>query len=489
VKRFTHGVAVGGRYVLDSLIASGGMGDVWRAQDTVLARVVAVKIMRPDTSAEPVFAQRFHEEALLTAGLSHHNIATLFDYGEHENLAYIVMELVDGHSLAVELRERGALDVARVRSIVGQMALGLNAAHEAGVVHRDVKPANVLLTSDGAVKLTDFGIARAAGSMGLTRTGEVLGTPHYLSPEQALGRPATAASDLYALGVVAHELLAGRRPFDKDTPIATALAHVTEPMPTLPATVPSDVVDIIGRCLSKDPAMRPASAREVASELGMSWVEIRLPRPGDGPGAHLAHQPHGIPAGASDGGSATAPLTGPVAAAAVAARRGLPQEARLLDVMVRPGSRVLEVGCRAGRVGGALSVLGHYVVGTDVDPTGIAAAETAYPDAKWLVMEPERLILDDLGESVPFDVIAWINSSILEVDPVHRSEVFRRLAMCCSPRGRIVVEFRSDAGYSYQAFRDDFLSAGLIPDVGFSGWDLRPYAVDALSTVVLLSRR
>ncbi|MBK8734113.1 MAG: protein kinase [Actinomycetales bacterium] len=465
------------------------MGDVWRAQDTVLARVVAVKIMRPDTSAEPVFAQRFHEEALLTAGLSHHNIATLFDYGEHENLAYIVMELVDGHSLAVELRERGALDVARVRSIVGQMALGLNAAHEAGVVHRDVKPANVLLTSDGAVKLTDFGIARAAGSMGLTRTGEVLGTPHYLSPEQALGRPATAASDLYALGVVAHELLAGRRPFDKDTPIATALAHVTEPMPTLPATVPSDVVDIIGRCLSKDPAMRPASAREVASELGMSWVEIRLPRPGDGPGAHLAHQPHGIPAGASDGGSATAPLTGPVAAAAVAARRGLPQEARLLDVMVRPGSRVLEVGCRAGRVGGALSVLGHYVVGTDVDPTGIAAAETAYPDAKWLVMEPERLILDDLGESVPFDVIAWINSSILEVDPVHRSEVFRRLAMCCSPRGRIVVEFRSDAGYSYQAFRDDFLSAGLIPDVGFSGWDLRPYAVDALSTVVLLSRR
>ena len=295
MKRFTHGVAVGGRYVLDSLIASGGMGDVWRAQDTVLARVVAVKIMRPDTSAEPVFAQRFHEEALLTAGLSHHNIATLFDYGEHENLAYIVMELVDGHSLAVELRERGALDVARVRSIVGQMALGLNAAHEAGVVHRDVKPANVLLTSDGAVKLTDFGIARAAGSMGLTRTGEVLGTPHYLSPEQALGRPATAASDLYALGVVAHELLVGRRPFDKDTPIATALAHVTEPMPTLPATVPSDVVDIIGRCLSKDPAMRPSSAREVASDLGMSWVEIRLPRPGDGPGAHLAHQPHGIP--------------------------------------------------------------------------------------------------------------------------------------------------------------------------------------------------
>ncbi len=492
MKRFTHGVAVGGRYVLDSLIASGGMGDVWRAQDTVLGRVVAVKIMRPDTSAEPVFAQRFHEEAQLTAGLSHHNIATLFDYGELDQLAYIVMELVEGHSLAVELRERGALDVARVRSIVGQMALGLNAAHEAGVVHRDIKPANVLLTDDGAVKLTDFGIARAAGSMGLTRTGEVLGTPHYLSPEQALGRPATSASDLYALGVVAHELLTGKRPFDRDTPVATALAHVTEPMPTLPSTVPEDVVEVISRCLAKDPSARPASAREVASDLGMSWVEIRLPRAGDGPHPQLSPQLHrhgghqpGMPSGPTPDGTPSGPIT----AGTVAARRSLPPEARLLDVMVRPGSRILEVGCRAGRVGGAMSMLGHYVVGTDVDRGGIAAAETAYPDARWFVIEPERLLLEDLGESVPFDVIAWINSSILDVAAVERSEVFRRLAMCCAPRGRIVVEFRSDAGYSYQAFRDDFLAAGLIPDVGFSGWDLRPYAVDALSTVVLLSRR
>ena len=455
VKRFVHGVLVGGRYKLDALIASGGMGDVWRAEDTTLARTVAVKIMRPDTSAEPVFAQRFHEEALLTAGLSHHNIATLFDYGVHDSVAYIVMELVEGHSLAKEIREHGAFDPARVRSIVGQMALALNAAHEAGVVHRDIKPANVLLTEDGVVKLTDFGIARAANASGLTKTGEVLGTPHYLSPEQALGRTATAASDLYALGVVAHELLTGRRPFDRDTPVATALAHITEPMPTLPVTVPVDVVEIISRCLAKEPAARPASAREVATAFGMSWVEIQAPR---GPKGDLT-------------------------------RSAIPSEAKLVDLMIRPGSRVLDAGCGSGRLGGALAALGHTVVGIDIDAAALARAKDAEPEARWLELDLLDLSMEALGESVPFDAIAWISSGILAITPQNRSEVFRRLAVCCSPRGRIVVEYRTDAGYSYQQFRDDFLAAGLIPDVGFSGWDLRPYAVDALSTVVLLSRR
>jgi tRNA A-37 threonylcarbamoyl transferase component Bud32/SAM-dependent methyltransferase len=455
VKRFVHGVLVGGRYRLDSLIASGGMGDVWRAEDTTLARTVAVKIMRPDTSAEPVFAQRFHEEALLTAGLSHHNIATLFDYGVHENVAFIVMELVEGQSLAKEIRDHGAFDPARVRSIVGQMALALNAAHEAGVVHRDIKPANVLITEDGVVKLTDFGIARAANASGLTKTGEVLGTPHYLSPEQALGRTATAASDLYALGVVAHELLTGRRPFDRDTPVATALAHITEPMPTLPVTVPVDAVDIISRCLAKEPDARPSSAREVATAFGMSWVEIQGPR------------------------GAKSDLT----------RSAIPAEAKLVDLMIRPGSRVLEAGCGSGRLGAALAALGHHVVGIDVDSAAIGSAKTNAPEARWLELDLRELTMEALGESVPFDAITWIASGILAIAPEDRSEVFRRLALCCSPRGRIVVEYRSDAGYSCQQFRDDFLAAGLIPDVGFSGWDLRPYAVDAISTVVLLSRR
>lgn len=262
MKRFHEGFLVGDRYRLETFIASGGMGDVWKARDSVLGRLVAVKIMRPDTHSEPVFAQRFHEEALLTAGLSHHNIATLFDYGSHDHIAYLVMEYVDGIPLSTALRERGAFDAATVRSIIGQMALALHAAHEAGVVHRDVKPANVLLAPDGVVKLTDFGIARATASSGLTKTGETLGTPHYLSPEQALGRAATAASDLYALGVVAHELLTGRRPFDLDTPVATALAHITEPMPTLPSGIPTDLLDVVSRCLAKDPPnVRPPPGR------------------------------------------------------------------------------------------------------------------------------------------------------------------------------------------------------------------------------------
>ena len=194
------------------------MGDVWEADDTVLSRSVAVKVLRPGTDEEEVFARRFRSEALYTANLCHPNIATVFDYGEDDNLAYLVMELVPGEPLSALVQREGALEPERVRAIMGQAALALGAAHEAGVVHRDVKPANILVMPDGTVKLTDFGIARAVDGSGHTQTGEVLGTPHYLSPEQALGEAATGASDLYALGVVAHELLTGRRPFDKGTP-------------------------------------------------------------------------------------------------------------------------------------------------------------------------------------------------------------------------------------------------------------------------------
>jgi serine/threonine protein kinase len=160
---------------------------------------------------------------------------------------------------------------------MAQAALALGAAHEAGVVHRDVKPANILVMPDGTVKLTDFGIARAVDGSGHTQTGEVLGTPHYLSPEQALGEPATGASDLYALGVVAHELLTGRRPFDKGTPVATALAQVNDPPPPLPAHVPPGLRALIEQCLEKRPADRPASARELGERLGLD--EHDLPEP------------------------------------------------------------------------------------------------------------------------------------------------------------------------------------------------------------------
>ena len=279
MRTLPHGGRLGDRYTLADRIASGGMGDVYEAHDEVLERVVAVKILRPDASEEEVFARRFRSEALYTANLCHPNIATVFDYGEEDSLAFLVMELVPGEPLSALVQREGALDPARVRSILGQAALALGAAHDSGVVHRDVKPANILVMPDGTVKLTDFGIARAVDGSGQTLTGEVLGTPHYLSPEQALGEPATGASDLYALGVVAHEMLTGRRPFDKNTPVATALAQVNDPPPPLPPHVPAELRELIEQCLAKKPEDRPRSARELGERLGLADSDLGEPMP------------------------------------------------------------------------------------------------------------------------------------------------------------------------------------------------------------------
>ena len=228
-----EGLRLGDRYVLEERIASGGMAHVWSAVDDVLQRQVAVKVMRADMDDDEVFAERFRDEAQHSASLMHPNITTVFDYGEDDHRSYLVMELVEGLPLSAVIRDQGALDHENVRSILAQAALALGTAHEAGVVHRDVKPANILLRHDGVVKLTDFGIARAMDGIGHTRVGEMVGTPNYISPEQAMGEKATGASDLYALGVVAHEMLTGTRPFDRGTPIATAMSHVNEPPPPL----------------------------------------------------------------------------------------------------------------------------------------------------------------------------------------------------------------------------------------------------------------
>jgi eukaryotic-like serine/threonine-protein kinase len=274
VTRVEAGTVLGNRYVLDERVASGGMADVWAAEDNVLQRRVALKVMRPDPDHEELFALRFRDEALHSASLIHTNIATLFDYGEDDSVAFLVMELVDGKPLSLLLREQGTLDPDQVRSIIGQCALALGVAHEARVVHRDVKPANILVREDGLVKLTDFGIARAVDASGHTRAGDLLGTPNYISPEQALGRPATGASDLYALGVVGHEMLTGAKPFDKGTPIATAMSHLHESPPELPDDVPEDLAGVIEHLLEKDPRDRPENARAVAVRLGLADHEI-----------------------------------------------------------------------------------------------------------------------------------------------------------------------------------------------------------------------
>ena len=274
VNRLVPDLVLGGRYRLERRIASGGMGDVWAARDEVLQRMVAVKVMRPDPDHEQLFALRFRDEALHSAALNHTNIATVFDYGEDEGVAFLVMELVDGMPLSQLIRERGPLPVDQVRSVMGQCALALGVAHAAELVHRDVKPANILVREDGLVKLTDFGIARAGDASGHTRAGDLLGTPSYLSPEQALGRPATGASDLYALGVVGHEMLCGAKPFDKPTPIATAMSHIHETPPPLPEDAPEALTGVIEDLLAKDPADRPDNARAVAIRLGLADHEI-----------------------------------------------------------------------------------------------------------------------------------------------------------------------------------------------------------------------
>jgi serine/threonine protein kinase len=259
-------VLLGNRYLLTERIAGGGMGEVWAATDDVLGRPVAVKILRREYADDPTFLERFRAEARHAAGLSHSGIAAVYDYGEEDGSPFIVMELVPGEALSAEMARQGALAPDRTLDIIGQAALALQAAHDGGVIHRDVKPGNLLLTPDGTVKITDFGIARATDSVPLTLTGAIMGTAYYISPEQASGESVTPASDVYSLGIVAYECLTGRRPFDGNTPVSVALAQVQEEPPALPAGIAEPVAALVMRMLAKDPADRPASAGELGRE-------------------------------------------------------------------------------------------------------------------------------------------------------------------------------------------------------------------------------
>ncbi|UPL14180.1 protein kinase domain-containing protein [Microbacterium galbinum] len=262
--RPTQGVSFGGRYELQSRIAIGGMGEVWEATDHVIGRTVAIKILKDEYMGDPGFLERFRAEARHAALVNHEGIASVFDYGEENGSAYLVMELVPGEALSTVLERDGALSADKTLDFVAQTASALQAAHAAGLVHRDIKPGNLLITPDGRVKITDFGIARIADQVPLTATGQVMGTVQYLSPEQASGHPASPATDTYSLGIVAYECLAGKRPFTGESQVAIAMAQINEQPPPLPPTVPIPVQNLVMAMIAKKPSDRPSSSATVA---------------------------------------------------------------------------------------------------------------------------------------------------------------------------------------------------------------------------------
>lgn len=262
--RPTQGVTFGGRYELDSRIAIGGMGEVWEATDHVIGRTVAIKILKDEYMGDPGFLERFRAEARHAALVNHEGIASVFDYGEENGSAFLVMELVPGEALSTILERDGSLSTDKTLDIVAQTAAALQAAHAAGLVHRDIKPGNLLITPDGRVKITDFGIARIADQVPLTATGQVMGTVQYLSPEQASGHAASPATDIYSLGIVAYECLAGKRPFTGESQVAIAMAQINEQPPPLPPTVSQPVQNFVMAMIAKKPEERPASAAAVS---------------------------------------------------------------------------------------------------------------------------------------------------------------------------------------------------------------------------------
>ncbi|MCU1433488.1 MAG: protein kinase [Pseudarthrobacter sp.] len=275
------------------------MGEVWKAKDLVLGRIVAIKVLKEEYTGDPGFLQRFRAEARHTALLNHVGIANVFDYGEEEGSAYLVMELVPGQPLSSIIEHEQVLSPDRTLSMMAQTARALSVAHAQGLVHRDIKPGNLLITPEGRVKVTDFGIARLADQVPLTQTGQVMGTAQYLAPEQATGQTATGASDIYSLGVIGYECLTGHRPFSGESQIAIALAQVNDAPPPLPESLPKPVRALLMSMLAKDPKNRPANAIKLAEAA-------EAIRNGDISAAHAA-----VP-GMLLFEAATGPITAPV---------------------------------------------------------------------------------------------------------------------------------------------------------------------------------
>ncbi len=298
----SSGAMIADRYRLQRLIATGGMGQVWEGLDTRLDRRVAVKVLKAELSGDEDFLARFRFEARTTAQLNHPGIAGVFDYGETtdaegQSIAYLVMELVHGEPLNAVLSRLGRLSLPHALDMLEQTGRALQAAHNAGVVHRDVKPGNILITPTGQVKITDFGIAKAVDASPVTRTGMVMGTAQYIAPEQALGQEATSASDVYSLAVVGYEVLSGRRPFLGDSVVTVAMKHVQETPAPLPTDLPPEVRELIEIAMSKDPAYRYSNGGEFANAVAAVRSGRPVPPPGNVPPVTSANRvlPPGVP--------------------------------------------------------------------------------------------------------------------------------------------------------------------------------------------------
>jgi serine/threonine-protein kinase len=301
------------RYRLTDHLATGGMGEVWRAVDTVLGRTIAVKVLLPALLAEPGFRARFEAEARMMAALRHPGIVSVFDYGESDlpngaRAAYLVMEYVDGESLAARLRRERRLDPATTMAIVAEAAEALHAAHLAGIVHRDVKPGNLLVQSDRTVRLVDFGVARSVADAGLTGPNHIVGTALYMAPEQAAGRQVSPATDIYALGAVAYHCLAGNPPFGGGNALDVAIKHLDDDVPALPPDIAPPVAALVTTALAKDPTDRFATAEALAAA-----ARAALKQPAD-PAATT------VLAGPAAPVAAASPATAKAASAAAAAK-------------------------------------------------------------------------------------------------------------------------------------------------------------------------
>jgi serine/threonine protein kinase len=262
--RPVEGTLLGNRYKLTSRIAVGGMGEVWKGVDSVLGREVAAKILKDEYLSESTFLARFRAEAQNMGRVSDPGIAGVYDYGDEQGSPYLVMEYVPGEALSAIIERSAPLSETDTLSIVSQAAAALGAAHKVGVIHRDIKPGNILMTPDFRVKITDFGIARVTDQAPLTKTGQVMGTAQYLAPEQATGKGSGPGSDLYALGIIAYEALAGQRPFTGDSQVAIAIAQVNQQHPPLPDTVSEPLRRFVDCLLEKKPERRPSDAFKVA---------------------------------------------------------------------------------------------------------------------------------------------------------------------------------------------------------------------------------